>query len=255
LKTVVEANVELIVEVIRESMMKRILITGANRGIGLELTRQYLAEGATVFATCRQPNSASALHELQAQYGDKLHIHALTVDDATSIQDCVQAIHAQTEALDVVINNAGIYPKTPQSQKFGDLQATDVLRVLEVNSVAPVIVSQAFVDLLRAGSNPRLVMISSGMGSIDGIQSSNGVSYRMSKAALNMAARVLGVELKPMGITTITTHPGWVQTDMGGANAAITPQASAEGLRSVIANLTLADVGKFFNVTGELLAW
>lgn len=234
---------------------ERILITGANRGIGLELTRQYLAQGAHVFATCRQPQNAHDLMTLQQQYGDILFITSLTVHDTQSIEACVTAITAQTKALDILINNAGIYPKSPASQEFGALQASDMMHVLEVNSLSPVLVSQAFTSLLAKGDNPRIVMISSGLGSIEGVNSTTGMSYRMSKAALNMAARVIAIELAPQNITAVTTHPGWVQTDMGGANASITPSTSAMGLIKVIANLSMADTGKFFNYTGEPLAW
>lgn len=236
-------------------MTQNVFITGSNRGIGLELTREYLIRGAHVVATCRQPDQATQLQQLQNQYAHTLTILPLTVDDPDSLATCARTVTDHLTTLDILINNAGIYPQTPESQKFGYLEAEPMRQVLEINSIAPVLVTQALAPLLKRGTNPRLIMVSSGMGSIDGVKSTNGMSYRMSKAALNMATRVLADALALDGIITITTHPGWVQTDMGGADAALTPQQSARDLIALTDKLTPADNGKFFNHTGEPLPW
>ena len=239
-----------------EYNMKDILITGANRGLGLELTRQYLSDDATqIFATCRHPDRAKQLHELAANNGDRIRILCLDVSDEATIHAAQASVAEEVNGLDLLINNAGIFPKGDhQSLNLGNLSATAVGEVITTNAVGALIVTQAFRHLLSNGENPRVVMISSGMGSISGA-GGGSYAYRMSKAAMNMAARVLATDSAMGGIITITTHPGWVSTDMGGPSAAITPAQSAAGLRSLIGQLTDADNGKFFLYDGSELAW
>ncbi len=236
--------------------MQNILITGANRGLGLELTRQYFSDDATqIFATCRNPDRAEQLDALAAEYGDRIRILRLDVNDEDAIHAASESVAARVNRLDLLINNAGIFPKDGhQSHDLGNLSAADVGQVVTTNAVGALIVTQAFRQLLANGENPRVVMISSGLGSISGA-SGGSYAYRMSKAAMNMAARVLAMDSAMGGIITITTHPGWVQTDMGGPSAAITPTQSAAGLRSLIAKLTDADNGKFYLYDGSELDW
>lgn len=236
--------------------MKDILITGANRGLGLELTRQYLGDDATrIFATCRHPQRAEQLTALAADYGDRIRILGLDVSDEAAIHAAQASVAEEVNGLDLLINNAGIFPKGDhQSLNLGNLSAAAVGEVVTTNAVGALIVTQAFRHLLSNGENPRVVMISSGMGSISGA-GGGSYAYRMSKAAMNMAARVLATDSAMGGIITITTHPGWVSTDMGGPSAAITPAQSAAGLRSLIGQLTDADNGKFFLYDGSELAW
>ena len=233
--------------------MQSILITGANRGIGFELTRQFLKDDTRIFATCRNPERADALSELARQNADRVTVLQLDVSDEASIDAAMKAVAAKVYALDLLINNAGI-GGDDHARIMGQLTSSEVNHVIRTNAVAPLIVTQAFRDLLKKGENPRVVMISSGLGSL---QRTGGVSYayRMSKAAMNMAARVLAFDSAMAGITTVTMNPGWVQTDMGGPSAALKPEESGKALRALINRLSPADAGKFFQYDGSELPW
>lgn len=234
--------------------MERILITGANRGVGFELVKQYIQSGnVQVFATCRTPGTATDLNALAQQNPDSLTIIQLEINDSESIDASVKAVEQHTDALDVLINNAGIYPKD-ESRDLGKLVAEDVAHVVTTNSVSPLMVTQAYRHLLKKGNNPRVVMISSQMGSLTNA-GSGAYAYRMSKASMNMAARLLANDSQMSGITTITTHPGWVQTDMGGSSASITPYESASGLIKLINGLNRSDNGKFYRWDGTEHVW
>lgn len=235
---------------------QNILITGANRGIGLEMVKLFLKQGNTqVFAACRTPHSADDLQELLQSSPENLTIVQLDIMNQDSIQAAVETVSQQTHKLDMLLNNAGIFPNEANSKKLGMLEVDAVSEVVITNSVAPLMVSQAFIDLLKAGENPRLVMITSQMGSMDWTKSGGSYAYRMSKAAMNMAARTLAADRTTDGITTIMIHPGWVQTDMGGPTADITPQASAEGVVKVVNRTTPADNGSFFRWDGSVHPW
>ncbi len=236
--------------------MQRILITGANRGIGFELARQYVTAGdALVFAGCRAPENAEALNSLARQAADRLVIVQLDVNDAQSIAAATEQIAARAGALDILINNAGINPRgSHQSSHLGNLSADDVSEVISTNAVSALIVTQAFCELLHGGENPRAVMISSGMGSMQRA-SAGAYAYRMSKAAMNMAARVLSQDEGMAGIITVTVNPGWVRTDMGGPDAVLEPVESGSGLRALFTGLSSADNGKFYQYDGSELPW
>ncbi len=233
--------------------MQTILITGANRGIGFELTRQLLKDDTRIFATCRAPERADALNALASECAGRVIVLQLDITDDASISAAVKAVAAKTEALDLLINNAGI-GGDDHARIMGQLTSSEVSHVIRTNAVAPLIVTQAFRDLLKKGDNPRVVMISSGLGSL---QRTGGASYayRMSKAAMNMAARVLAYDSAMAGVTTVTVNPGWVQTDMGGPQAALKPAESGGALRALINRLSPADAGKFFQYDGSELPW
>ena len=234
--------------------MQNILITGANRGIGFELTRQYAeAGGARVFAACRAPDHADQLNDLSRAYPSQVTVLQLDVNEGASIQAAVEAVRRHSAGLDTLINNAGI-GGDDHARVMGQLTAAELSKVIGTNAVAPVIVTQACRALLQKSGEPRVVMISSGLGSL---QRTSGTSYayRMSKAALNMAARVLAFDDAMAGIITVTVNPGWVKTDMGGPNAALEPEESARQLRALIAGLSAADNGKFFQYDGGELPW
>ncbi len=234
--------------------MQQILITGANRGIGFELARQYVKRGDVhVFATCRKPDKATTLQELAVVNPDRMTVIQLDVGDEMSITEAERAVSRHIDGLDVLINNAGINPE--KARPFGQLEAQAVSHVISVNAVAALIVVQEFASLLSKGGNPRVVMISSGMGSLELNKSGGSYAYRMSKAAMNMAARTLAMELLSRGIVTVTMHPGWVQTDMGGKNAPIMPEQSARGILQVIDSLTTEDNGEYIQWDGKRLPW
>ncbi|MCB9455466.1 MAG: SDR family oxidoreductase [Anaerolineaceae bacterium] len=234
--------------------MKRIFITGANRGIGLELVRQYLGEDTTrIFATARQPQAAGELQALVAAHPDRLKVVPLDVTDEAAIARAVQIVAGEVEALDILINNAAINP--PGIQSLAQISAETMQTTFTVNAVAPLLVARAFQGLLEKGSHPRLVNISTQVGSMTWKTSGGSYAYAASKAALNMVTRCLAADLQPAGIITIMLHPGWVQTDMGGVHAALTPAESISGIIKLINNLTTAENGKFFKWNGEPHPW
>ncbi|MBC7871589.1 MAG: SDR family oxidoreductase [Chitinophagaceae bacterium] len=245
--------------------MKRILVTGANRGIGLEFTRQYLRRGDRVFAACRDPQRASELYTLQAKYVGQMTIVPLDVADQASIGASYRLVAQEVSALDVLINNAGVYnaPAAPGQpvigdddapQTFGVLDFENALAVLRINAIAPAIMTQHYVGLLKGGDNPCVVNISSGMGSIS---DSGGGSYYYgtSKAALNMISRKLAMDLRRTWITVVAMDPGWVQTDMGGESASLTPQTSVRAMVAFIDKLSPAQTGGFYDHSGKMQPW
>jgi NAD(P)-dependent dehydrogenase (short-subunit alcohol dehydrogenase family) len=225
-----------------------VLITGASRGIGLEFTKQYAADGWRVLACCRHPQSAIALQEL-TQANANIKIHTLDVADFAQID--ALATQLKDESIDVLINNAGVYP----SSNFGDTNYDDWTNGFKVNSMAPLKMVEAFVQHITRGQLKKIATITSKMGSIDDNTSGESYSYRSSKCAVNMVMKSMSIDLKPYGISVVTLHPGWVQTDMGGSNALISAQTSVTGLRNAIANLSLANTGRFIAYDGKAINW
>lgn len=230
--------------------MQNVFITGANRGLGLALAHQFVANGDHVYATARQPEQAT---DLQTLAGDNLTVLQLDVGDEASIASCAKALKSHTDSLDVLINNAGINPRGVQT--FADVDAQTMMDVFYINAVAPLMVVRGLVDFLKNGTNSRIVNVSSQMGSMDWMTRGGAYAYSPSKAGLNMVTRSMATDLKAQGITTITLHPGWVQTDMGGPNASITPQESAEGIFKLTQRLTAEDNGNFFKWNGDPHPW
>jgi NAD(P)-dependent dehydrogenase (short-subunit alcohol dehydrogenase family) len=226
--------------------MKTVLVTGANRGIGLEFVRQYAADGWSVIACCRKPGEAK---ELKALPGE-VRIEKLDVASDVSIDALAKLL--KNQPIDVLINNAGIYGG---KQDFGNTDAKDWLEVMQVNVIAPLHMLEAFAGNLAAGKEKKALSLTSKMGSIGDGPSGGGYIYRSSKAALNMTMATAARDLKRHDIIVIVAHPGWVETDMGGKGAPVTPKASVAGLRKLVAGLKPADSGKFFNYTGETLPW
>lgn len=226
--------------------MPTVLITGANRGIGLEFTRGYADDGWAVHACCRHPEKAK---DLKAVAGEVIS-HRLDVTDGLQVASLAREL-ADTP-IDLLINNAGIYgPRTG----FGDTDYDDWLEVFRVNTLAPMRMVERFADLVAKSERKLIVNISSKMGSVTENNSGDAYIYRSSKAALNMVTKGLSVELAEKGVTVITFHPGWVQTDMGGENAAVPTTESVAGMRAVIGRATHADTGTFFNYDGSKLPW
>lgn len=231
-------------------MSATVLITGANRGIGLELTRQYLAEGAQVFAACRQPEQATELNRLAESASGRLHVHPLDVSDPDNIQGLRKAISAP---IDVLFNNAGIYGQQPS--EFG---ATDVdawTQAMRINVFAPMKMMEAFADLVATSEQKKIINMSSKMGSMADNGSGGSYVYRSSKAALNCISVSAAIDLKSKGITVVAMHPGWVKTDMGGANALIDTQTCVTGIRKVVAGLTPDQAGQFIAYSGDKIPW
>jgi NAD(P)-dependent dehydrogenase (short-subunit alcohol dehydrogenase family) len=228
-----------------------VLVTGANRGLGLEFVRQYAADGWRVLAACRDPASARELQQLAAGSGGHIGVVPLDVSDLASVRAAAQSLAAMP--IDLLINNAGV--GSPRGQKLGALDYAAWARVLDVNTLGPMRVTEAFLDHLAAGDGKKVVTITSGMGSIADNTSGASYAYRSSKAAVNMVVKSLSIDLAPRGITCVVMNPGWVRTDMGGPGGKISPEESIAGMRRVIAKLKPADSGKFFNYDGGQYPW
>ena len=236
--------------------METILITGASRGIGLGLVQEYLESGDTyVFASCRTPDSASDLQTLVKAYPDHARMIQLDISNGESIIASVQAVSEKTDVLDILINNGAIMPRTDETRQFGALDMNALTEMMQVNAVAPLIVTQAYAHLLEKSDNPRVVMVSSEMGSMQWTKSGGAYGYRMSKAAMNMTARTIAMDAKIPNIIAITTHPGNVQTVMSGLKTGLMPHESAHGLFKVIDSLTAEDNGKFYQWDGSEHIW
>lgn len=231
--------------------MSTVLITGANRGLGLEFCRQYAEAGWKVLACCRDPGRADALQALSARH-PALSLHALDLARFKTIE--VLSAELASEPLDILLNNAGVYGAS-ESNRFGALDYDLWTEVFRINTEAPVKMAEAFLPQLERGSRKLIVALTSLMGSIADNSSGGSIIYRSSKAALNAAMKSLSIDLRPLGIGVLLLHPGWVRTDMGGANAPTLPEESVSGLRRVIEGYTSNDSGKFLNFRGEALPW
>ena len=231
--------------------MPSVLITGANRGIGLEFARQYLADGWQVYAACRDPASASELRRLSQASDDNLLILALDVTDPETVKAAAAKLDGQ--AIDLILNNAGV--GGAWGQAVGNIDYAAWAKVLDVNTMGPLRVAEAFVDHVARSERKLIVTLTSGMGSIADNTSGGAFAYRSSKAAVNMVMRSLAIDLAPRGITCVVVNPGWVLTDMGGTHATMTPAESVTRLRRLIETLGPAQSGKFFNHDGREYPW
>jgi NAD(P)-dependent dehydrogenase (short-subunit alcohol dehydrogenase family) len=229
--------------------MPAVLITGANRGLGLEFTRQYAASGQHVFATARAPAQARELNALAKEHPN-ISVHALDVSRDDSPRALAEEL--ANESIDILINNAGWMG--PSRQRFGEIDYAGMLETLNINTLGPLRVAEAFVEHVVRSERKLMVAITSGMGSISD-SSGGSYAYRASKAALNMSFHNLGLDLKNRGVIAIVINPGWVQTDMGGKHAPTTPEDSIGAMRRVFDKLTLADTGSFLNYKGGNYAW
>ena len=224
--------------------MTTILVTGANRGIGLEFVRQYAADGASVIACCRKPAEAKELSALGVR------VMELEVGNVSSAARLARAL--QGEAIDILINNAGVYG--PEELGASESYYEEFADTFRVNSIGPLIVSQVLKGNLMRGHDKKLVVLTSKMGSI--FDSSGGaIAYRASKAAVNMIMHVLARDWAGNGILIAILHPGWVKTDMGGPGALITPQESVRGLRARIAELSAKTSGHYLDYKEKEIAW
>jgi NAD(P)-dependent dehydrogenase (short-subunit alcohol dehydrogenase family) len=227
--------------------MPSALITGANRGLGLEFARQYLADGWQVYAACRDPSSASELRRLADASDHNLRILTLDVTNPASVK--AAAVKLDGQAIDLLLNNAGI--GGPRGQTIGNIDYEAWANVLDANTMGPMRVSEAFVDHVARSERKLIVTLTSGMGSLADNTSGGSIAYRSSKAAVNMVMRSLAHDLAPLGITCVVVNPGWVRTDMGGPHATLTPTESVTMLRHLIETLGPARSGKFFNYDGR----
>ena len=227
-----------------------ILITGANRGLGLEFCRQYLTQGDRVIACCRAPGQATQLLALQKQF-PALVIEQLDIVNESEVQQLSEKYHDL--ALDCLINNVGYYGQTPQSLENCEQQ--DWLNTVQVNAIAPILLTRALLPSLKKATSAKVAFLTSKMGSIGDNGSGRSYIYRSSKAALNAAIKSLAIDYVDEGLSVIALHPGWVRTDMGGPNGLIEPEESITGLRNVIAELDSNSSGSFKDYQGKSIVW
>jgi NAD(P)-dependent dehydrogenase (short-subunit alcohol dehydrogenase family) len=232
-------------------VMETILITGANRGIGLEFCKQYAHSGHTVFACCRKPKSANVLANLAQQYPN-VKLLPLDLSNGDSIDKL--AVELSGQSIDVLINNAAVYGDD-NSQGFGKLDYQLWQDVFTVNTLASVRMTEALLPNLLAGNKKLVVAITSKMGSIADNSSGGCLLYRSSKAGLNAAMKSLSFDLAHRGVGVLILHPGWVQTDMGGPHALITSQQSVAGMLELINGFSMTDSGQFVDYTGKQVPW
>jgi NAD(P)-dependent dehydrogenase (short-subunit alcohol dehydrogenase family) len=224
------------------------LLTGATRGIGLELASQLLTQGHYVTVTARNPESSKDLMVFTREYATNCQVLSMDVDSRQSIDSAIRQVKAPY--LDVVINCAGVlkdYDSNLENLNLQDLEDT-----FRTNVLGPVAVSKACLSLLKKSSSPQLVNITSLMGSLKDNSSGLAYAYRMSKTALNMFSKNLSIDEKWLKVLMI--HPGWVQTDMGGKNALLTTRDSVNGILKLI-NSPESKSGHFYSFAGTELAW
>jgi NAD(P)-dependent dehydrogenase (short-subunit alcohol dehydrogenase family) len=231
--------------------MHTILVTGANRGIGLELTKQYLEDGWKVIACTRVPAAAEKLNQLAHSYPDSLSIVALDVNNPEQIKQV--AAQLADQPIDILFNNAGVWE--PANQSLGTITQESFIDILKTNTIAPLLITQAFLDNVRNSDRKIIANMSSGLGSITHDTEGGNHLYRASKSAINALTRSLANDLRPMNIIVVVFNPGWVKTDMGGPNAPTTPSESVQGLRRVLASLTPQSSGHFFRFDGTPMPW
>ncbi len=227
-----------------------ILITGANRGIGLELTEKFTEAGWQVLASCRNPADAGQLQAL-SERGLAIELHALDVTDYA--QMAALSDQLANRPIDILLSNAGIYGS--KGAGFGEVDAEEWRQVLEVNTIAPLMLVQAFVEQVAASQQKLVAVISSKVGSIADNSSGGSYVYRSSKTAVNQVVKSLSIDLAGRDISVICLHPGWVQTEMGGPNAEIGTDESVSGLKGILQSAGRAQSGQFIEFNGDSIPW
>jgi NAD(P)-dependent dehydrogenase (short-subunit alcohol dehydrogenase family) len=227
--------------------MESVLITGANRGIGYALAKALVASNFKVLAACRNKESAVGLEKLGVSHRDLVKIVSLDVSSDESVAAAAEEISGR---VDVVVNNAGIMPERGD-EKITSLDFGHFRSAFEVNVLGCARVIRSFLTHLRRSNRPRILNLSSGLGSIAERDSSSYYAYAVSKAALNMLTRSLAFELAPEGITIVAISPGWVRTDMGGEDADISPEESAEAIVEAIQQIGPNLNGQFLDRFGS----
>jgi len=230
--------------------MGSILVTGSNRGIGLELVKAFAAKSWRVFAACREPDDAVDLQEVSARH-PLLSVHRLDVADPGQIRHL--AAELRDLPIDILFNNAGIFG--PERQGFGETDPEGWLQTLRVNTIAPLLMAESFVDNVSRSSRKVMASVGSLLGSLADNTSGGYYAYRTSKAGVHMVMRGLAADLAPRGVIAVSFHPGWVRTRMGGAKAPVSPEQSAAGIQRVLLELTPAQNGRFFDFEGHELPW
>lgn len=230
--------------------MATVLITGANRGIGLEFCRQYAQQGWRVLACCRQPEQAVELNQLTNSMS--IEVHKIDVSNRNGIDELASKL--KNQVIDLVIANAGVYGDS-SGHGLGNLNYENWINTLETNVLGAVKVIEALLPNLKQSNDPRIAVLSSQMGSIEDNGSGGSILYRSSKAALNATMKSVAIDLESEGVGVLIFHPGWVQTDMGGMHALIDTKTSVEGMIEQISYFNLRNTGLFIKYDGTILPW
>ncbi len=230
--------------------MPTLLITGANRGIGLELCKQYLAEGWEVHACCRKPKKANELKTL-TEKNKNLTIHELDVTNDKQMDKLKKAL--KNKPVDILLNNAGVHALG--ASQFGKTDDKAWEEAVAINLIAPMKMMEHFVENVAISDKKIIASMSSKMGSMDDNSSGGSYAYRATKAALNAVMVSAAHDLRHLDITALILHPGWVRTDMGGPNGEISVQESAQKLRKILDECDITDSGKFFDIDGSIIPW
>jgi NAD(P)-dependent dehydrogenase (short-subunit alcohol dehydrogenase family) len=228
-----------------------VLITGASRGIGLEMVRYGIEQNWRVFACCRHPQQAETLLSLAKLANGRVSVHVADMYELATIQ--ALSYELRNEPIDMLINNAGIYGS--DKNKFGHVDVQSWINTFQVNSIAPLKIAEAMIEQLRMGRQKIIACLSSKMGSMADNGSGGSYIYRSSKAALNAVVKSMAVDLKSDGITCVALHPGWVKTEMGGPNAEITTRESVTNMFDILQSLQPADSGRFIDIDGTDIPW
>ena len=230
--------------------MTNVVITGANRGLGLGFVKNYLGKNVDVVSTTRDLKSSKELLALKEKFPNNLEI--LELDLLKESAGDTLANFLEEKPIDILINNAGV---GSTNQHFEAVSPKPWLEVLKVNLIAPLMITQSIINNVKKGSDKKIYFLSSQLGSIGDNASGGMYIYRSSKTGLNQVVKSLSVDLKPQGITVISLHPGWVKTDMGGPNAPVSIDESIEGMMQVINATDIRDTGRFLNYDGKELPW
>ena len=231
-------------------MKETLLVTGSNRGIGLELVRQYAEAGWRVHAGCRHPDQAGELRALADTHPD-VHIHELDVTNHTQITGLARTLKG--EAIDLLFNNAGTYGQDDAA--FGNTDEVRWLQAMRINVIGPMKMMEVFADAVAASQHRIIASLTSKMGSMADNGSGGSYVYRSSKAALNAVLKSAAIDLRPRGIRVAILHPGWVKTDMGGPHAEISTTESVTAMRGILARMRLQDSGTFYDIDGSIIPW
>jgi NAD(P)-dependent dehydrogenase (short-subunit alcohol dehydrogenase family) len=232
------------------SSQRRCLVTGANRGLGLEFVQQLLMRGDHVVATCRRPGRATSLNGLAGEYPGRIHVLPLDLTEPKSHAELARELPLVIDGLDLLVNNAGVLHS---GERFGSVPPLNLEDSFRTNAAGPFLLTQTLAKTLVDGA--RVVNISSEWGSIAGLEAFRTPSYAISKAALNMATALLAKALGERDAVVVVLNPGWVQTDMGGAHAELTPADSVADMLRVIDGLGPADNGRFLDHRGQAVPW
>ena len=228
-----------------------ILITGANRGIGLEMVRYSMQQGWRVFACCRNPHNADKLFNIAKLSNGQISVHIADMQELSTLQ--ALSYELRNDPIDILMNNAGIYGS--DKNKFGSVDVESWVQTFKVNSIAPLKMVEAFSEQLQMGSRKLVACMSSKMGSMADNGYGNSYIYRSSKAALNAVVKSLSIDLKALGVISVALHPGWVKTEMGGPDAEISASECVEQLFNHLSLLTLEDSGRFIDIDGSDIPW